>query len=176
MADTGAVAEGSSGRTDVPDQHGSNDPDQADSSSPGDDEAVAEGSSGRTYVSNQNDSDDIDHAGSSSSRPTALFQIFSRDQDDNVIRPLNTAARNELVRQNPHLIAGVIAQRQRELAQRTGSYRAEDCLIFWNESHIPFHMEYTARWQNDACHHLVSVRNRSLNDPVSNIPAFSRIL
>lgn len=176
MADVGAVAESFSGRTDVSDQHDSNDPDRGDSSSPGDDGAVAEGFLGRTYVYNLNDSDDIDHAGNSSSRPMALFQIFSRDQDDNVIRPLNTAARNELVRQNPHLIAGAIEQRQRELARRTGSYRAETCLIFWNESHIPFHMEYTARWQNDACHHLVSVRDRSLNDPVSNIRTFSRIL
>ena len=98
----------------------------------------------------------------------SIWFISLRDKDEErVVTPLNRAARNELFRKNPNLIAAAIEQIQRLQAKQQGRYQTEECIISWHASFVPFHLEYTVNSSKGECKHLVSVRNRSLEEPVS---------
>ena len=88
-------------------------------------------------------------------------------EDDRGLAPLDRAARNELFRQNPHLIAAAIAQTQREQAKQRGHYQYEDYNVVWDASFLPFHLGFSVICPRGSCHHLVSVRNSFLQEPVS---------
>ena len=96
-----------------------------------------------------------------------LYVIYP-DAQERRVEPLNTAARNQLVRNNPDLISFSITQCLRQLANQHGFYRKEGCIVSWDTSIIPFHLEYTVKWSNAECQHLVSVRSHSLQNVVSN--------
>ena len=88
-------------------------------------------------------------------------------QDNRRYAPLDRAARNELIRQNPQLIADAIEQTLREKASQRGCYQNEDYTVIWDSSFLPFHLGFSVICPRGLCHHVVSVRNRSLQDPVS---------
>lgn len=94
--------------------------------------------------------------------------IYSQDQqEDRGFAPLDRAARNELIRQNPQLIADAITQTLREKASQRGCYQYEDYTVVWDASFLPFHLGFSVICPRGSCHHMVSVRNRSLQEPVS---------
>ncbi len=88
-------------------------------------------------------------------------------EEDRGFALLDRAARNELFRQNPQLIAATIAQTQREQAKQRGFYQYEDYSVVWDASIVPFHLGFSVICPRGTCHHLVSVRNRFLQEPVS---------
>lgn len=89
-----------------------------------------------------------------------LYLIHHRDKEDRGVKTLDRAARNEVFRKNPELIAATIAQTWRELAKQRGFYNYEDCTVVWNASFVPFHLAFSFLCPRGSCHHLVSVRNR----------------
>ena len=88
-------------------------------------------------------------------------------QENRGYAPLDRAARNELIRQNPQLIADAIAQTLREKANQRGCYQYEDYTVVWDASFLPFHLGFSVICPRGSCHHVVSVRNRPLQEPVS---------
>ena len=89
------------------------------------------------------------------------------NEEDQGFAPLDRAARNELFRQNPQLIAATIAQTQREQANQRGYYQYEDYTVVWDASFVPFHLGFSVICPRGLYHHLASVRNRFLQEPVS---------
>ena len=98
-----------------------------------------------------------------------LYLIHHQDKEDRGLGTLDRAARNELFRRNPELIAVTIAQTWRELAQQRGFCNYEDYTVIWNASFLPFHLSFSFLCPRGSCHHLVSVRNRSFQEPVSSL-------
>ena len=97
-----------------------------------------------------------------------IYLISGQDkEEDRGFAPLDRAARNELFRQNPQLIAATIAQTQREQANQRGCYQYEDYTVIWDAGFLPFHLGFSVICPKGICHHLVSVRNRFLQEPVS---------
>ena len=96
-----------------------------------------------------------------------LYLIHKQDKEDRGFGTLDCATRNELFRKNPQLIAAAIAQTRRELAKQQGFYKYEDYTVAWDASFVPFHLGFSVLCPRGSCHHLVSVRNRSFQDPVS---------
>ncbi len=92
----------------------------------------------------------------------AIYLISRQDK-----APLDRAARNELFRKNPNLIAAAIAHTQREQAKQQGHYQYEDYTVTWDAGFVPFHFCFSVSCPRGLCHHLVSVRNRFLQEPVS---------
>lgn len=97
-----------------------------------------------------------------------IYLIAGQDnEEDRGFAPLDRAARNELFRQNPQLIAATIAQTQREQANQRGYFQYEDYAVVWDAGFLPFHLGFSVICLKGICHHLVSVRNRFLQTPVS---------
>lgn len=97
-----------------------------------------------------------------------LYLISRQDKVDLEFATLDRAARNELFRKNPELIAATITHTQRELAKQQGFYNHEDYTVIWDASFVPFHLGFSVLCPRGSCHHLASVRNRSLQEPVSS--------
>ena len=98
-----------------------------------------------------------------------LYLIHHQDKEDRGFGTLDRATRNELFRKNPQLIAAAIAQTRRELAKQQGLYKYEDYTVAWDASFVPFHLGFSVLCPRGSCHHLVSVRNRSFQEPVSSL-------
>ena len=97
-----------------------------------------------------------------------VYLISHQDKAELGFATLDRAARNELFRQYPELIAAEIARTQRELAKQQGFYDHEDYRVIWDASFVPFHLGFSVLCPRGSCHHLASVRNRSLQEPVSS--------
>lgn len=112
--------------------------------------------------------EDQNKQGSCGKDGITIYLVSGQDkEEDEGVGPLDRAARNELFRQNPQLIAATIAQTRREQANQRGFYQYEDYTIVWDASFVPFHLGFSIISPRGLCHHLVSVRNRFLQDPVS---------
>ena len=97
-----------------------------------------------------------------------VYLISHQDrEEDRGIALLDRAARNELFRNNPKLIAAAIAHTQREQAKQQGYYQYEDYTVTWDIGFVPFHLCFSVSCPRGSCRHLVSVRNRFLQEPVS---------
>ena len=97
-----------------------------------------------------------------------LYLLSHQDKVEIGFATLDCASRNELFRKHPELIAATIAHTRRELAKQQGFYTHEDYTVIWDASFVPFHLGFSVFCPRGSCHHLASVRNRSLQEPVSS--------
>ena len=93
--------------------------------------------------------------------------LYTDSKSQMAVHPINTQARNDIVRKNPNLISAAIVQAQQNWASQEGSYHGDGCFVLWKPSLLPFHLVFEIVWSEAKCLHLVSVNNRNAKVPVS---------
>ncbi|KAK4690597.1 hypothetical protein P7C71_g6228, partial [Lecanoromycetidae sp. Uapishka_2] len=98
----------------------------------------------------------------------ATCELWKVSEDDGirVTEPLNKAARNEVVRNNPEIATVAIESLRLSLANRQGFFKKGDFVVSWEAAFIPYHLRFTVKCPKGEVEHFASVTDRAIRDPV----------